>query len=544
MDNVVLYCRVSTDEQAERGYSIRDQKEKLERYAGIKNYSVINCIEEDHSAKTFNRPEFQKFLSVVKKNKGVIKRFIFIRWDRFSRNLTEALLMIRTLKELGVECEAMEQPLDMSIPENMLMLAIFLATPQIENERRARNITAGIRRAHKEGRYCSPAPFGYKYGRDEHNRPILIPDSNKAQLIHEAFTLYASGLHEKEGIRRMLKPKGLTLERTRFGLVFHNPLYIGKIFVKGENQEPDRIIQGIHQPLISEDLFNKVQILSGRVKVQQSIKHTAKEELPLRGFLQCPECGSNLTGSASRSRNKTRHYYYHCHTPCKVRFKANLVHERFENWLESIALKPEYRDEYLTMVETIYKREEGDRKQELERIKIQLAENESMHLKVDMMLVDEKLERDSYTRLKEKYQKERLLLQSKQEALKEVDADLLKQIEFAFSILSNLREMWQELDLVGKQKLIGSIFGEKIVFDGEICRTANLVSSVTDIFNIDGPSDGDKKEKTAGGGGLSRLVELRGVEPLSGAGICCAFYMLIGSYFRVLLGLPIAITLP
>lgn len=544
MSNVVLYCRVSTDEQAERGYSIRDQKDKLEKYAALKNYTVFSCIEEDHSAKSFTRPEFQKLLAYIKKNKGVIKRFIFIRWDRFSRNLTDALLMIRELGELGVECEAMEQPLDMRIPENILMLAIFLATPQIENERRAINITAGIRRAHKEGRYCSPAPFGYRYSRDDHNKPVLIPHGHKAGLIREAFTLYATGLYDKETIRRMLKPKGLTLERTRFGLTFHNALYTGKIFIKGNTEEPDRVVQGIHEPLISEELFTKVQIISGKVKKQQSVKRTSKEELPLRGFLLCPTCEAKLTGSASRSRNGSRHFYYHCHAPCKIRFKAGLVNDSFENWLERISLKPEQREEYLNLVEMIYKREEGDRKRDLEKTKVQLLENENMLLKVDTMLVEGKLERDSYTRLKDKYQRDRLQLQSTLDTLKDVDADVLKQIEFAISVLSSLRQMWTELDMDGKWNLIGSILGDTIVFDGVDCRTTYSKNPIAEIFNISKGSKGRKKEKTTNNGGLSRLVELRGVEPLSGAGICCAFYMLIGSYFRVLLGLPIAITLP
>lgn len=544
MDNVVLYCRVSTDEQAERGYSIRDQRDKLEKYAALKNYTVFSCIEEDHSAKSFTRPEFQKLLAFIKKNKGVIRRFIFIRWDRFSRNLTDALLMIRELGELGVECEAMEQPLDMRIPENMLMLAIFLATPQIENERRAINITAGIRRAYTEGRYCSPAPFGYRYSRDEYNRPILVPHGHKAVLIQEAFTMYASGLHDKESIRRILKPKGLTLARTRFGLVFHNPLYTGKIFIKGNAEEPDRVVQGIHAPIISEELFTKVQILSGKVKKQQSVKRVSKEELPLRGFLLCPSCGTKLTGSASRSRNGTRHFYYHCHTPCKIRFKAGLVNNCFEDWLGTISLKPEQRNEYQNLVEVIYKREEGDRKRELEDTKVRLQENEKMLLKIDTMLVEGNLERDSYTRLKDKYQKERLHLQSTLGTLKEVNADILKQIEFALSVLSSLRQMWVELDMDGKRNLIGSILSDSIVFDGVNCRTTSSENPIAEIFNIGKGSKGRKKEKTTNNGGLSRLVELRGVEPLSGAGICCAFYMLIGSYFRVLLGLPIAITLP
>ena len=75
----------------------------------------------------------------------------FIKWDRFSRNVAEAYITIRDLKKLGVEAQAIEQPLDFEIPESKIMLAIYLAAPEVDNDRRALNIFHGIRRGKKEG---------------------------------------------------------------------------------------------------------------------------------------------------------------------------------------------------------------------------------------------------------------------------------------------------------------------------------------------------------------------------------------------------------
>ena len=66
MANVILYTRVSTDEQAEKGFSLRDQKEKLERFADANGYTVVHHFQDDHSAKTFDRPAFKKLLDFVK----------------------------------------------------------------------------------------------------------------------------------------------------------------------------------------------------------------------------------------------------------------------------------------------------------------------------------------------------------------------------------------------------------------------------------------------------------------------------------------------
>ncbi|NGM89736.1 recombinase family protein, partial [Parapusillimonas sp. SGNA-6] len=147
-----LYIRVSTDEQADKGYSQRDQEERLRKYCEINSIQVRKVVFEDHSAKTFNRPEWQKLLSEYKKRKVKTDLVLFTKWDRFSRNAGDAYQMISTLRQYGIEPQAVEQPLDMSIPENKMMMAFYLAAPEVENDRRALNTFYGMRRAKKEGR--------------------------------------------------------------------------------------------------------------------------------------------------------------------------------------------------------------------------------------------------------------------------------------------------------------------------------------------------------------------------------------------------------
>ncbi|SDK56593.1 Resolvase, N terminal domain [Pedobacter sp. ok626] len=71
----------------------------------------------------------------------------FTKWDRFSRNAGDAYQMINLLQKNGINPQAIEQPLDMAIPENKLMLAIYLASPEVENDRRALNVFYGMRKA-------------------------------------------------------------------------------------------------------------------------------------------------------------------------------------------------------------------------------------------------------------------------------------------------------------------------------------------------------------------------------------------------------------
>jgi site-specific DNA recombinase len=85
MEKAILYTRVSTDEQAEKGYSLADQKDKLLKYCKERNIEVAATFVENFSAKSFNRPEFNRLLKFIRLNKGKIKYLLFHKWDRFSR---------------------------------------------------------------------------------------------------------------------------------------------------------------------------------------------------------------------------------------------------------------------------------------------------------------------------------------------------------------------------------------------------------------------------------------------------------------------------
>lgn len=129
MKRAILMARVSSDEQA-KGYSLDVQEENLKQHCDNRNIEIIKVYREDHSAKTFDRPEFKKLLAFAKDNKGTIDYLFFTSWDRFSRNTTDAYEVIRRLKKLGIEPQAIEQPIDFSIPEMKAMLAIYLALPE------------------------------------------------------------------------------------------------------------------------------------------------------------------------------------------------------------------------------------------------------------------------------------------------------------------------------------------------------------------------------------------------------------------------------
>ncbi len=203
-----LYIRVSTDEQADIGYSQRDQEERLRKYCEINLIQVRKVIFDYHSAKTFNRPAWSKLLIDLKKYKGQSDIILFTKWDRFSRNAGDAYQMISILRKLGIELQAVEQPLDFTVPKNKMMLAFYLAAPEVENDRRALNVFKGMRRSKKEGRWVATAPIGYTNKINDRGRNFIafkVPEANIMQWVFReiAFTNFNT-----EQIWKLAKEKG------------------------------------------------------------------------------------------------------------------------------------------------------------------------------------------------------------------------------------------------------------------------------------------------------------------------------------------------
>lgn len=301
MKTADLYIRVSTDEQADKGYSQRDQAERLQKYCDDTNITIRKIVFEDHSAKTFVRPEWDKLLKYLRLHRNKSDLILFTKWDRFSRNAPDAYNMISTLRTLGVEPQAIEQPLDMTVPENKMMLAIYLTAPEIENDRRGLNTFYGIRRARKEGRWPGLAPVGYVNRTSEEGKKYIHPDGSQAKLMEWAFKEIAKGRNSTEQIFKKAVESGLNCSKNNFLRLIRNPLYCGKIIIPKFKDEESFTVLGQHEALISESLFFDVQdVLDGK-KRSLKTKIRSNALLPLTGFINCSKCSRTLCGAHLRA---------------------------------------------------------------------------------------------------------------------------------------------------------------------------------------------------------------------------------------------------
>ena len=504
----ILYYRVSTDEQAD-GYSLLHQEERLRNYCELNNIIIAGAFREDHSAKTFERPEFQKLLAMLKKNKGMADMLLFTKWDRFSRNAGDAYGMINQLKKLCIDPQAIEQPLNLDIPENKMMLAFYLAAPEVENDRRALNVIVGMRRGRKDGRWLGMAPKGYINTRDEQKKPIIEPNAKTAPIVKWVFEELAKGVWEAEALRKEANEKGLIVSNSQFYQLIRNQVYCGKVYISAWKDEPEQWVQGIHTPIISENLFFEVQdVLSGKKRVTAA-RGTTDDSLPLRGFLVCQTCGRPLTGSAAKG-NGGRYYYYHCQTAskCKVRFQAKEAHKAFEAQLAEISAEPEILDLYHATLSDIFKKNGADKGKQVKEVN---SEIEKLKLRINnaqALMLDGEINATEYREIKTELLPKVSDLERKKVSLLSNDEDYQQYIDGGFAVLKNLPKAFRDADLRQKQHLIGSIFPEKLVFEEKTYRTIES-NAILELIALNNKAFSlHKKEKASISAGQS-LTKLR-----------------------------------
>ena len=510
---VIIYTRVSTEEQKVNGFSLREQEARLRKECNRENNQVIAHYQDDHSAKNFNRPAFQQMLADLKEKRVTANLFLCIRMDRFSRNLQESLKMIQVLKKLGLDFKVVEGGnFDLDTPENLIPFILNMVLPQVENERRGLNTKRGMRQAQREGRWTGTAPNGYKWYR-ENDKSLLTPNV-KAKLVRLAFEEFAKGIFTSEEIRRKLVKKGLKCSRSQFSRLLRNPVYIGQIKIERWKDEPEEIVMGLHEPLINEELFNEVQsILEGRIK-KSKVRSSRDGKLPLRGFLQCRICGGNLTGSASRSRTGARHFYYHCQKGCRERFRADEANGQFVSFLGDFKIPDEVLTLYYHVMEDVFKKDDAQRENEINTLESQINKFRERINGVEDKFIDNLIDDETYKKAKARYEQDISELLKRKAELESRDSNFLKYVNYGFSLLKDLPEYYLKANIEIKQKLISSIFAEKLVFEDKKYRTSQinevLALLTSNINHLGIPQNKQAIKKD----GLLHRASPRGIEPL------------------------------
>ena len=512
----IIYCRVSSDEQAE-GTSLEFQERVLREYCARKGYEVIMCCHEDYTAKhhDYRRPEMNRIreFCFARENRGAVDIILFLRWDRFSRNTEFANRFKREfLDERGIQFNAIENPIDFEATEWSFLLSTYCSIAQTENNKISRRTLDGIRETLKRGKCANKAPRGYKNVQlGKHDKRVEV-DASTAPLIQAIFMEVAKGVESPFNIRKRLAPH---ISKSSFFHMLRNVFYAGKIKVPATNKEAEAIVNGLHDPLVSEEVFDKVQdILDGKRRKSPKLGKPINPDLYLRKFLKCPICGHSITGAPSRG-NGGVYTYYHCSKePKHIRVRADEVNRTFAGYLSCLKPNETVLKLYLEVMEDIQGAGERERAAEIAKIELEKEKLDRRCRVLENKYLDGELDVNDYKRLSERIKKEISNLDNRIQILKTPNkTNLEPKLEYTMSLINNIDKYIRDAPVALKIKLLGSMFYEKIEFDGKNYRTTNYNQVLDLIYQQTNELRGGQNEKGESSSTLSHSVPRIGLEP-------------------------------
>jgi DNA invertase Pin-like site-specific DNA recombinase len=256
MKKCAVYTRVSTSMQAEKEYnSCEAQKDRIASF--IKSQEDMEAFREysdpGFSGGDLDRPGLKALLRDIEG--GQIEVVLTYKIDRLTRSSKDFYALIEFFEKYGVSFISVTERFDTSSPSGRLLRNIMLTFAQFEREMTGERIKDKLEQKAKRGFWNgSVPPIGYKKIDKK-----LVVDKNKASVIKELFETLVKTGHFFE-VLALARKRGLTIHRTgnlisSSGLydLLKNPIYIGKITWRGQ------YLPGIHQPIISEDLFLAAQ---------------------------------------------------------------------------------------------------------------------------------------------------------------------------------------------------------------------------------------------------------------------------------------------
>ena len=312
------YIRVSTDEQTELSPS--SQLEALKEYADAHGYIIPKEYvfkDEGISGRTTQkRPGFNRMIAAAKTVPKPFEAVLLWKFSRFARNRTDAIVYKNLLRnELGIDVISISENLGEDRGTALILESMFEAM----DEYYSINLSTEVRRSMKlkaeKGQPLSTAPFGYRTVDKQ-----LVIDSKKAETVKYIFNAFENG----EGTRKIAAFLGDCGVRTNRGCVpdnrfvsyiLKNPVYCGytRWCENGRadyaRKSPDFmtgiiIAKGTHEPIISEEQFNRVQTAMKEAQ-QQHRKHQSPKRANdwlFKGLITCDSCGSTLVKLSSKEQ--------------------------------------------------------------------------------------------------------------------------------------------------------------------------------------------------------------------------------------------------
>lgn len=364
-----LYMRVSTEDQAREGFSLPEQKERLEAYCKFKGFVIKDYYTDAGiSAKTGNyRPEFERLKEDIKSKK--INTIIALKQDRITRSIFDWEELMRFLEENDSYLDCVNDDINTTNANGKMVSRILMSVSQQEIERTSERTKVGLAGAIKQGHIPHQAPLGYK-----HENKKLVIDHLTKDVVIRIFELYHKGMSYQKISTLFNKEQVLGKTNWRDSsivAILENEIYKGD-FVHGKRTKHPTYYENVVEPIVSKEMWEECQVQ--KKKNSKSYQRTLTYLFLQK--LRCPKCNRILGGKATQKKNGNIYYYYYCHD-CKINFKESLVEEYFNDFVnELVEYDSVVNQFFLPMIKQKFdepqeelKKDINKQKDKLERIK-------------------------------------------------------------------------------------------------------------------------------------------------------------------------------
>ena len=435
-EEVALYVRVSTEEQAINGDSLRTQREELTKYALENGFHIYGIYEDDgFSATNLKRPALQRLLKDVEQNK--INRILITKLDRLSRGVRNYYKVLDVLDEHGVFWQTVFEKYDSSTANGRLHINIMLSVAENESAQTSERIRSVFKtKVESKELISGKIPIGLK----RENKKLVI-DENKKQVILDAFQFYKETTSAYQTFQKLdLKYPELQLNYMRTYRILTNKLYIGT------KQTRYGDIENFCPAIINKIDFENTQRYLKKNARKPSTKNSGG--YIFQSLLKCAECGYTLGGKFYSKNNESSRYYYICKRhhlsmkcSCKTNFNEIKIEEKllkeFKIQLEKYISDYEYKEKH-------YK--EIDMSKEINSIENKLSKLKDLYIRDLIRIEDyEKDYKEFVAQLDELYKQQEKIETNIPDANLEASKSLLnKDFDLIYNSLSRTekRRFW------------------------------------------------------------------------------------------------------
>ena len=323
-----LYMRVSTEDQAREGFSLSEQKERLEAFCKFKGYEIIDYYQDAGiSAKTGNhRPEFERLKDDIKAKR--INTIVALKLDRITRSIYDWENLMNFLDENDAYIDCVNDEINTTSANGKMISRLLMSVSQNEIERTSERTKVGLAGAIKCGHIPHIAPLGYK-----HEDKKLVIDYATKDVLVRIFDLYYNG-YSYQKISNLFNEEQV-LGKTNWQdstivTILENEIYKGD-FVHGKRTKHPTYYKDVVEPIISKEMWEDCQVQ--KKKNSRSFQRTLTYLYMQK--LKCPKCGRILGGKATTKKSGKSYFYYYCND-CKIEFKENVINDYFNQFIDEL----------------------------------------------------------------------------------------------------------------------------------------------------------------------------------------------------------------